>query len=188
MHTAEVSERPFTNTLREPSLPGQTLVFVNPPFVYFAAHLVTLRAVEGGPEPHRLRNLAPGIYPLTIQRPDSHTLSLRAIEGLLQPFGTYRSQADRSPGPIAPVHAAQVFNQLSRDRRPFTRGDQVVLSDLTVSIVELTGDGYPREVHFRFQKPLEDASLRFMLWRGRRLVPFVLPAPGASLTLAPILE
>src|SRR6185295_18830808 len=78
---------PFERALLEPEVSAQTLIFVNPPCVPFNDLLTALRAYTGGPSPRRMRDLAPGVYPLELWRVDERTLSVRTEYGLLQPPG-----------------------------------------------------------------------------------------------------
>jgi hypothetical protein len=65
------------------------------------------------------------------------------------------------------------------DGEPLPAGSVLPLSGLTVRIMQDVG-GRPSRVRFRFDVPLDDASLRFVEWRGRRLVPVELPALGET--------
>jgi hypothetical protein len=50
--------------------------------------------------------------------------------------------------------------------RPFHPGDEVVLSDLTVRVRDVTADGRPAEVDFTFGVPIEDPTLLWTRLRG----------------------
>jgi hypothetical protein len=65
------------------------------------------------------------------------------------------------------------------DNLPLSAGATVSLDGLTVQIVK-DDAGRPSRVRFRFDAPLDDPSLRFLEWRGRRLVPAALPAMGET--------
>jgi hypothetical protein len=65
------------------------------------------------------------------------------------------------------------------DNLPLSAGATVSLDGLTVEIVK-DDAGRPSRVRFRFDAPLDDPSLRFLEWRGRRLVPAALPAMGET--------
>jgi len=57
-------------------------------------------------------------------------------------------------------------------------GLRVALEGMTVEIMEVTGDGRPALAAFRFSRPLEDPSLRWVRWEGEAYVPFELPGVG----------
>ncbi|HET6283566.1 MAG TPA: hypothetical protein VFH73_21605 [Polyangia bacterium] len=63
--------------------------------------------------------------------------------------------------------------------QPLPAGTELPLKGVTVRIVEDLG-GRPTRVRFQFDVPLDDPSLRFLEWRGRRLVPAALPALGET--------
>jgi hypothetical protein len=62
---------------------------------------------------------------------------------------------------------------------PLPAGTVLPLDGLTVRVVQDVG-GQPSRVQFRFDVPLDDPSLRFLEWRGRRLVPAQLPPLGET--------
>jgi hypothetical protein len=140
-----------------------------------AAELTTFpawmrRHLEGIPHPRSMRVLAScapklnagglGTAMLRVSRPDTNTLRVRAEDGFLD--------ADQ----------LRIVRGLSR---PFHEGDEVVLSDMRTRVREVTPDGRPAEVDFRFRVPLEDPSLLWMqLHAGGALAPWSLPAVGQS--------
>jgi hypothetical protein len=63
--------------------------------------------------------------------------------------------------------------------QPLPAGTVLPLDGLTIEVRQAT-EGRPTVVRFRFDASLEDPSLRFLEWRGRRLVPVVLPAIGQT--------
>ena len=50
-------------------------------------------------------------------------------------------------------------------------------------VIELTDDGRPAGVQFRFAGRLEDRSWRWVQWEGNRYVPFVPPPVGGHVEL-----
>ena len=66
-------------------------------------------------------------------------------------------------------------------------GDVVELTGLRVEVLEATAEGRPETVEYTFSKPLEDASLRWIVWDGREgaYVPFDLPDLGETVRVAP---
>ena len=172
---------PFERSLLEPSLASQTLVFVSLPVAYMTAFLPLQRAHHGRPAPRRMRLLAPSIHGFTLTRSDAFTLRLHAPAGLLQPLGTSRSEERSALGWLSPVYLAQALNHFVRRDWSLRPGARSVLSDMTVEVLEVTADGYPRRVSFRFREPLESPRYRFVRWSEGGLVPFALPPPGGAL-------
>ncbi len=179
---AELSKQPVERMLRDPAVAEQSVIFVNPPASYYLSQLLWARELEGGPIPHRVRTLAPGIYALTLRRLDAHTLAVRAEHGILQPLGTWRADGERV-GPVSQMYAAQLLSQATRADRPFTPGERILLSDVELTIVEVTAHGWPREVQFRFAAPLEHERWRLLRWHDGEFVRLSPPAVGERISL-----
>ncbi len=139
------------NTPLGESVRSQTVVIVNAPSLAHAGYLTVVRGSKGLPVPAHTRVLAPGLPAVTIYRPDPRTLLVRPENGYL------RGALDR------------VFRT---ELRPMSRGERVELTGMTAEVVELTDDGRPAEVAFRFDVPLEDESLVWLRYRDRRFEPF----------------
>jgi hypothetical protein len=109
--------------------------------------------------------LAPGTTTLRLERPSANRLVIEAEDGWLG----------------AP------FDNVYRDpSRPFPPDYRVELSDVRIEVVEATSDGEPKKVEFTFVRELEDESLRFVLYRDGRYVPFDLPGVGESREIDPV--
>ncbi len=54
---------------------------------------------------------------------------------------------------------------------------------MSVAVLELTDEGLPREVVYRFDVPLEDASLRWVSLEGGVYIPATPPEIGSSVVL-----
>jgi hypothetical protein len=81
-------------------------------------------------------------------------------------------------------YIAWVLDGLFRSQEhPFSAGDTVELTGMTVEVTKLTRDGRPAEAAFTFSVPLEDASLRWLQYRDGRFVPFSPPAVGDTVVL-----
>lgn len=137
-------------------LEHQRVVVVNAPDATFLAYLSILRAERGEHAPEKLLAMAAGVRPLDLRRDDDKTLTLSSPIALVQP-GT---------------------DLLARAATPFAVGYRVALSDVTIEITAVNDDGWPTEARFRFARPLEDPSLRFMQWQDQTLKPLPLPHVG----------
>jgi len=147
--------------LDEGNLENQTVAVVNAPVMGIAPGIAILRAIEGKPVPARVRDLGPNFpaEPLTLERPDEYTLVVSRPGGVPQIF--FRGQPE--------------FN--------YTAGDVVELSDVTITIRDITEGGLPRRVSYRFNVPLEDGALQWVVYEAGRLRPFLPPAVGEDVVL-----
>ena len=57
------------------------------------------------------------------------------------------------------------------------------IEGMTVIIEELTADGRPRDVVFRFGRPLEDPAMRWMQWHDGTYAAFAPPQMGETVLL-----
>lgn len=147
----------------DPGLAQQDLVLVNVPFKYLCNFASVVRRSNGGVSPRRWRCLGVSPDAVKVTRPDARTLVLRPAQGYLRYFEDTN------------VRSRQV---------PFAAGDRVELPDFTIEIREVTPDGRPAEVGYHFTVPLEDASLRWRVWRDAAYRPFTLPPVGGEVELA----
>ncbi len=147
-----------------PDVPDQTFVFVNGndfPVVY---SYVTRVAMEDAAVPRAVAQLAPMTTANVLRREDERTLVVTPRNGFLA------MPADRLlVGP---------------DRR-FTSGERIERPDFVAEVREVTEDGRPRRVAFRFRQPLESPLYCWLFWNDGRLRPFPLPAVGQSTTIPP---
>jgi hypothetical protein len=145
------------------SIEKQDLVIVNPPSTFLALTCLPAWASEGKPLPRHLRILASSQFgPVEVQRIDDKTITVRPRGGYL----------------------VTMFDRLFRDDQdPFSVGEKIELTGMTVEVTELTGNGRPAEAAFTFGVGLEDASLRWLQYKKGRYVPFSPPAGGRSVEL-----
>ena len=140
----------------DPALAEQTLILLNPPdSVYTVIGVLVRKLLQGHPPPRRLRALAHGGSAIEVQRVDDRTLELDLERGLF-------------PDAFSRYFGAE----------PFTVGDQVELADLTVEIVALDPRGDPSRLEVRFDRSLEDPSLRWLRWADGIYVDWRPPAIG----------
>ena len=141
----------------------RTVVIPNAPNVFLTSYLPAARALAGKSVPMRLRSLAANTFfpvPIRMTRQDERTLVVKPRGG----FPWY----------------------LVRDRyHPLPVGHEVALAGTTVEVLAVADEGWPLEVAYRFDVPLEDPSL---LWlkldlEGVAYVPWRPPAVGESVLL-----
>lgn len=143
-----------------------TLVVVSAPSeagVFFSwAH----RDAKQIPKPGKTRLLATSMSEVSITRVDNLTLRIRPEQGFL---------------------ATESLRMLRRLSRPFRAGDTVELSNMKASVIEITSNGRPKTVDFRFAAPLEAPQWLWMSPEGFRLVNWTPPAVGETVVVpAPI--
>ncbi len=139
---------------------NRDLIIVNhpaPPFAAFAAW-----AVDGQPLPRSKQVLAPASSALTVQRLDERSLILCPKSGY---FTTPLSRL--------------FYNT----EHPLARGETIELSNVSITVLELTEDGRPAKVLFRFRVPLEDPSLKWVCWESGKFKKFQPPGIGESIEL-----
>lgn len=142
---------------------NKTGVFLNPPIAFFSLFVPFIETKNALPIPGHLYTLSSGRLGATLTRVDDRTLDM-AIPG-----GWWQIELDRiSRGADAPMRI----------------GELVQLQRMTAEVLEMTPDGQPSRVRFRFAAPLEDRSLVFVVWRpGQPPSIYTPPAVGASETL-----
>ena len=143
----------------DPALAGQRVVIVNAPDAFFSYYTLAQRRTLGRVAPDKLLVLAPGVRAMEIERRDASTLLVRSEEGFYRHGSELLTRSLSTPMPV---------------------GTRVPYADLTVEVTRTDAAGVPTEALFRFDKPLEDASLRWVAWRGPTLAPFALPAVGEA--------
>jgi hypothetical protein len=142
---------------KDEALEDQTLVVVNTPDFSLSFYLLMRRAALLEPLPEFIRFLSISDQSIIAERENEKTLTLHWNGGLF----------------------ARPMERMFRGRRfPFAVGETYRLTGFEAKIVEITDDGRPRTVQFRFSSPLEDPSLRWVSWGKRGFEPFVLPGVG----------
>ena len=144
------------------ALAQQDLVLVNVPFKYLCNFASVVRRSNGGVSPKRWRCLGVSPDAVEVTRLDDRTLALRPAHGYMRFFEDTN------------VRARSV---------PFVVGERVAVTGWSMTVRELTTDGRPAVVEAEFDVPLEDASLRWLVWLDGAYRSFVPPAVGASVTI-----
>ncbi len=143
------------------SVADQSVIIANAPNCYYATYLHVMRALKGEPRPARVRHLGPNnifSVPTRLTRTDARTI-------LVEPEGGF---------PML----------LFRDKdHPLAVGQKIELTAMSAEVMTLTVEGWPLEVRYRFDVPLEDPSLVWLEFQGRRCALFTPPAVGESAVL-----
>ncbi len=147
----------------DPALARQTLVFVNGTSIA-AGYVPILRALDNDAVPRRTTVLGHMLSTMELTRSDERSLTIRAKGGFL----------------ATPAEAL-----LRSTIIPFSRGQECGRAGVAVTIDEVTADGRPEVVTFRFPERLEDPSLRWVYFVDAKLVPFSVPAVGQTVTVEP---
>jgi len=148
----------------QPDIENKTIVVVNAPHPFLFLGLPVMRAYENKALPERTCVLAPGFVPLEITRTGEKTLLLKAQTGnILSP------QTSREDFKPHFVYFYDEFNSLFRPKDlPFRVGERVVLSGISVEVIDVDRASQPTQVSFRFAVPLDDPSLSWLQWDWKK--------------------
>jgi hypothetical protein len=129
----------------------------------FSVNLIKpIKILEGKPVPRHIRTLSVGPAPIEIRRPDVYSLLVRIPGGLFT-------------GPTGHLFRSSQF--------PLAKDQEIHIAGLSVQINRSDKDRGPEEVVYHFFVPLEDPSLRWLIWVKGTYVPFALPPVGQSITV-----
>lgn len=166
----------------DPPLAAQTVVVVNPVSLGEGWLRAQIRQYHGQPFPARTLLLTSACSTARVKRIDDRTLVVRVRGGYLPPHGGWRGCG--RPPVFSVVYATQFLDRLVRgDKNPLRLGETIKLNVVTIEIRELTEDGRPAAVTFRFRTVLEDPSLRWLRATEDGYVPFQPPAVGETVEL-----
>jgi hypothetical protein len=145
------------------------LVLVNSNNMETGLYVTASRVLRGEPRPRAIRELAHAIdgNDGEIERVDERTVVITLRRGFLD-------EADLT-GHL--VRTADI---------PFVQGEQIEVEGMTVRVAELTPDGRPARVLFRFDRPLEDPSLVWLTWGGTGWVSSPPPALGQKAAIVAV--
>lgn len=149
---------------RDASIAARTLVVVSAPSEGGLFFTTTWRAAEGITRPGHVRLLATSLARVEVTRVDERTLRVRPAGGFL---------------------ATEMQRLLRSASRAFRAGDRVTLSNMSATVVQVTGDGRPSVVEFRFASPLEGREWLWMRGQGMGLASWSPPRVGESVTVEP---
>jgi hypothetical protein len=160
----------------------QTAVFVNSPLSIADVVWILERRQSHRPVPKDKVVLLPSGGSGTMTRTDDRTIVVRPEGGYTPPRGR-RPGDDHSPW-LSVQYMVQHLDMLGRreDAR-FSLGETVELPAVTIEITELTDDRRAAEATFRFDKPLSDDSLRWLVSDTSGYSAFDPPAIGETVTI-----
>lgn len=136
--------KPVESIQQIPDLSGKTVIIINPSLPMASAGFMPVMATDGKPVPQHLWALAPGKYPVTIDRPDANSLRITPEKGFLLGNDAWY------------VHS---------HRKGFHVGDIFTLSGLTITVEALNDEGAPSRALFQFEKPLEATDFVWLRYR-----------------------
>jgi hypothetical protein len=142
-----------------PELAEQHLYVINPPGALSFMGGLFQRLFTDEPFPVSINYLSSGFTPVHIERVDAQTI-------IVTPDGGYTPL----PGPIVDDKTAMenVYRALDgfyyNPQNPMQVGQVVALSEVTVEVTEMTGDGRIAQATFTFAHPLEDNRYVWLLW------------------------
>jgi hypothetical protein len=138
----------------------QTMVIVSTPDALIATYMFLDRQVSGQPSPRFARLLAASQRgTVTLTRTTEHDFELRSD---------------------APLNS-DVFSLLYRPDR-YRVGDVYVAGALTVTVLEVDAEGWPRVLRAHFDA-IDPKTHRFVAWRGKGFVEQPFPKVGDSLVV-----
>jgi hypothetical protein len=155
--------RAMASVPSDPRIESEDLVLVNPPdHIYLVTAIWSVKRLENLPMPRHLRALSSG-GTLEVTRVGPRSLRVRFLGGF---FPTAFSRFVRS----------------QNDR--FSPGQYFELPGLSIVVEALDVQGDPEQVLYEFPVPLEDPSLRWMIWQDGAYVPWTPPAVGQTQTIS----
>jgi hypothetical protein len=148
-----------------PELAEQHLYVINPPGAMSFMGGLFPRLFTDKPFPASINYLSSGFAPVHIERVDARTI-------IVTPEGGYTPLpgpiVDDATGMVTHVHLENVYRALDgfhyNPRNPMRVGQVVALSEVTVEVTGMTGDGRIAQAAFTFAHPLEDNRYVWLLW------------------------
>ena len=137
----------------------QHLYVINPPGALSFMGGLFQRLFSDKPFPASINYLSSGFAPVRIERVDAQTI-------IVTPEGGYTPLpgpiVDDKTGMVTQVHLENVYRALDgfhyNPRNPMQVGQVVALSEVTVEVTEMTGDGRIAQAAFTFAHPLDETG------------------------------
>ena len=141
-------------------LQHQTVIVATIPDSWMLSYLPVMRSILGEPRPDKLHWLLATQERARFERRGPNVLRVRSEHGFFDRHWFERSS-------LIPLRA----------------GETVELSQMSVTVREVTSDGRPLVCDFVFSQPLESPSYLWLTFRDGRLEPFRIPVAGEHTTL-----
>ena len=161
MVTANIPRAAQAAAPDSPEVAAKHLVLVNG-YDMYTMYFPAMRAELGLAQPRSTSQLASMTTDLTIRRPSADTLTITARGGFL---------------------SSSTDHLFWNPRHTFTAGQRRTRPAFTATVDEVTPDGRPLLVTFKFPVPLEDPSLLLRAVVDGKLVPFTPPPEGGVTNL-----
>jgi hypothetical protein len=160
---AQVSKQAYLNAeIDDANVAGQRLILLVSPDPLTCVYPVVVRAVEGHPAPKSFHALSMAPHPHRLTRTGPNRFELEVVNGAM---------------------LETEFERLFRSADyPIKQGHEIDLGWLKITVLETTASG-PSKVEFAFDKPLEDPSLCFLMWKHKGLRKAALPTVGKVMEL-----
>ncbi len=180
-------EKPIRETARslakEGDMEGRSVLILNTPSPILSSYLGPRLFVEGYGIPENIWSLSPGIYPLSIERPDTQSLILGVPGSFLLPPG-----AGLPGGQLIDVrYLHQNFATLYRNLEDkIAIGESISMGEWSIEVTEIGEGNQPREITLRFNRPIEEMGMDWYRWEENRVIPYALPEVGEKEKLAAV--
>jgi hypothetical protein len=148
-----------------PELVEQHLYVINPPGTMIYVPAMLQRMYTDEPFPASVNYLSSGFAPVHIERVDERTIIVTPEGGYTPPPGPI---FDENTGTVVPIHEENVYRALEGSyydpRNPMQVGQVVALSEVQVTVTEMTADRRIAQAAFTFAYPLHKDRYGWLLW------------------------
>lgn len=189
LSVAPASVAPYINAPAQsleafPDLAHRDVVVVNAPGAFFAAMIPMVRSGREQAAPKSFRCLAGGTWPIEIRRIDDKSILVRPEGGFFPINGSPAGSTAMTIPQMNMSYIPQVIDRLTLgDRADFVEGETVRTKGMAAIVTEVSEDGRPAAVIFKFDRDLEGPSFLWLQWEDSALVPLTLPAVGETIVL-----
>ena len=152
----------------------QHVVVVNAPNPAAFTYIPFIHAYRDKPLPNAIRVLAAGFRPVHVTRTAPDTVLIRG-----NPGSFLRCDSNNR---LDFVRFYRILSTVRGPGHPLKAGQRFALPGVTAEVLKVDQQGLPVEVSFEFDRPLDDASLRWLWWDWdkKRYLPFPLPKVGSD--------
>ncbi|MGI6456646.1 MAG: hypothetical protein ACOX5R_13655 [bacterium] len=164
-----------------------SLIIVNP-ITQIYSYYPAVCYVHDFPLARYVRTLGDGTTPVEIHRLDRRTISVKLTDGFYPAPGEYQ---DRSSIGFIHAHPYNAMRRVNRYYRmnapPMQVGEILPFPDVSVEIREITDDGRPLVVEYRFPEALESRRYFWYQWSWKEMnhIRFEVPDVGERVMVVP---